>query len=87
MKTLARNGRVVFIVFSVLQFQENKEHRLVNSLVNSIVVKCLETLLEHEPPVNEKLLLNRQIALGFELIIKNCGNSTVFIVLTVSIVY
>ena len=42
MKTRGRNGRVVFIVLSVLQIQENNEYRLVNSRVNSIVLKCLE---------------------------------------------
>ena len=53
MKTQGRNGRVVFIVLSVLQLQENNEYRLVNSLVNSIVLKCLETLVKHEPRVYE----------------------------------
>ena len=42
MKTRGRNGRVVFIVLSVLQIQENNEYRSVNSRVNSIVLKCLE---------------------------------------------
>ena len=53
MKTRGRNGRVVFIVLSALQIQENNEYRLVNSRVNSIVLKCLETLVEHEPRVYE----------------------------------
>jgi hypothetical protein len=53
MKTRDRNGRVVFIVLSVLQLQENNEYRLVNGRVNSIVVKCLETLVKHEPRVYE----------------------------------
>ncbi len=53
MKTRGRNGRVVFIVLSVLQIQENNEYRLVNSRVNSIVLKYLETLVEHEPRVYE----------------------------------
>jgi hypothetical protein len=53
MKTRGRNGRVVFIVLSVLQLQENNEYRLVNSRVNSIVLKCLETLVKHEPRVYE----------------------------------
>jgi hypothetical protein len=46
-------GRVVFIVLSVLQIQENNEYRLVNSRVNSIVLKCLETAVEREPRVYE----------------------------------
>jgi hypothetical protein len=53
MKTRDRNGRVVFIVLSVLQLQENNEYRLVNGRVNSIVLKCLETLVKHEPQVYE----------------------------------
>jgi hypothetical protein len=53
MKTRARNRRVVFIVLSVLQLQENNEYRLVNGRVNSIVLKCLETLVKHEPRVYE----------------------------------
>jgi hypothetical protein len=53
MKTRDRNGRVVFIVLSVLQLQENNEYRLVNGRVNSIIVKCLETLVKHEPRVYE----------------------------------
>ena len=53
MKTRGRNGRVVFIVLSVLQLQENNEYRLVNGRVNSIVLKCLETLVKHEPRVYE----------------------------------
>jgi hypothetical protein len=53
MKTRGRNGRVVFIVLSVLQLQENNEYRLVNSRVNSIVLKCLEILVKHEPRVYE----------------------------------
>jgi hypothetical protein len=53
MKARGRNGRVVFIVLSVLQLQENNEYRLVNGLVNSIVLKCLETLVKHEPRVYE----------------------------------
>ena len=47
MKTRGRNGRVVFIVLSVLQLQENNEYRLVNGLVNSIVLACLETPVKH----------------------------------------
>jgi hypothetical protein len=53
MKTRSRNGRVVLIVFSVLQIQENNEYRLVNIRVNSIVLACLETLVEREPRVYE----------------------------------
>jgi hypothetical protein len=53
MKTRGRNDRVVFIVLSVLQLQENNEYRLVNGRVNSIVLKCLETLVKHEPRVYE----------------------------------
>jgi hypothetical protein len=53
MKTRGRNGRVVFIVLSVLQLQENSEYRLVNGRVNSIALKCLETLVKHEPRVYE----------------------------------
>ncbi len=53
MKTRGRNGRVVFIVLSVLQIQENNEYRLVNSRVNSIVLACLETLVKHETRVYE----------------------------------
>jgi hypothetical protein len=45
--------RVFFIVLSVLQIQGNNEYRLVNSRVNSIVLKCLETLVEREPRVYE----------------------------------
>ena len=60
MKTRGRNGRVVFNVLSVLQLQENNEYRLVNDRMNSIVLKCLETLVKHEPRVYEILLLNRQ---------------------------
>jgi hypothetical protein len=37
----------VFIVFRVLQILENNKNRLVNSLVNSIVLACLETLVKH----------------------------------------
>ena len=53
MKTRGRNDRVVFIVLSVLQLQENNEYRLANGRVNSIVLKCLETLVKHEPRVYE----------------------------------
>jgi hypothetical protein len=53
MKTRGRNGRVVFIVLSVLQLQENNEYRLVNGRVNSIVLKCLEILVKYEPRVYE----------------------------------
>jgi hypothetical protein len=53
MKTRGRNGRVVFIVLSVLQILKNNEYRLVNSRVNSIVLKCLETLVERKPRVYE----------------------------------
>ena len=61
MKTRGRNGRVVFIVLSVLQAQENNEYRLVNSRVNSIVLKfwklsllkCFHQGVEHEPRVYE----------------------------------
>ena len=83
MKT--RGRRVLFILLSVLQFQENNEFRLVNSRVSSIVLKCLETLVEHEPGVNE-ITSQSTIVLRFEFIIKNCGNNTVFIVLTVFII-
>ena len=41
------------LVLSVLQIQENNEYRLVNSRVNSIVLKCLETLVERKPRVYE----------------------------------
>ncbi len=85
MKTRGRNGRVVIIVLSVLQFQENNEYRLVNSRVNLTVFKCLETLVEHEPRGNE-ITSQSTIVLRFEFIIKNCGNNTVFIVLTVFII-
>ena len=85
MKTRGRNGRVVFIVLSVLQIQENNEYRLVNSPVNSIVLKCLETLVKHEPRVSE-MTSQSTIVLRFDFIIKNCGNNTVFIVLTVFII-
>ena len=44
---------MVFIVLNVLQFQENNENRSVNSRVNPTVLKCLETLAEHKPRVNE----------------------------------
>jgi hypothetical protein len=53
MKTRGRNGRVVFIVLSVLQILKNNEYRLVNSRVNSIVLKRLETLVERKPQVYE----------------------------------
>ncbi len=87
MKTRGRNGRVVFIALSVLQFQENNEYRLVNCRVSSIVLKCLETLVEHKPRVNEITTSQSKIVFRFEFIINNCGNNTVFIVLTVSSVY
>ncbi len=86
MKTQGRNGRVVFIILSVLQFQESNKNCLVSSRVNSIVLKCLETLVEHEPQVNE-ITSQSTIVLRFAFIIKNCGNNTVFIVLTVSSIY
>ncbi len=79
MKTRGPNGRVVFIVLSVLQFQENNEYRLVNSRVKSIVLKCLETLVEHEPRVNE-ITPQSTIVFRFEFMINNCGNNMVFIV-------
>ena len=85
MKTRGRNGRVVFIVLSVLQIQENNEYRLVNSRVNSIFLKCLETLVKHEPRVYEMTSQSKTV-LRFEFIIKNCGNNKVFIVLTVFII-
>ena len=85
METRGRNGRVVFIVLSVLQFQENNKYCLVNSRVNSIVLKCLEILVEHEPRVNE-ITAQSTIVLRFEFIITNCGNNTAFIVLTVFII-
>jgi hypothetical protein len=53
MKVRGRNGRVVFIILSVLQLQENNEYRLVNSRVNLIVLKCLETLVKYKPQVYE----------------------------------
>jgi hypothetical protein len=53
MKTRGRNGWVVFIVLSVLQILKNNEYRLVNSRVNSIVLKRLETLVERKPQVYE----------------------------------
>ncbi len=40
-----------FIVFRVSQIID--KNRLVNNLVKSIVLACLETLVEHEPRVNE----------------------------------
>ncbi len=58
---------------------------LVNSRVNSIVLKCLETLVKHEPLVYD-MTSQSTIVLRFEFIIKNCGNNTVFIVLTVFII-
>ncbi len=70
---------MVFIVLSVSQIQENSEYRLVNSRVNSIVLKCLETLVKHEPRVYE-ITSKSTIVLRFEFIIKNCDNNTVFIV-------
>ncbi len=76
---------MVFIVLSVLQIQENNEYRLVNSRVNSFVLKCLETLVKHEPRVYE-MTSQSTIVLRFEFIIKNCGNNAVFIVLTVFII-
>ena len=72
---------MVFIVLSVLQFQESNEYRLVNSRVNSIVLRCLETQVR----VNE-ITSQSTIVLRVEVIIKNCGNNTVFIVLTVFII-
>ena len=48
-----------------LQFQENNDYRLVNSQVNSIVLMCLETLVEHEPRVNE-ITSQSTIVLRFE---------------------
>ncbi len=39
------------------------------------VLKCLETLVEHEPRVNE-ITSQSTIVLRFEFIIKNCGNNT-----------
>ena len=56
MKTRGRNGRVVFIVLSILQIQEKNEYRLVNSRVNSIVLKCLETLVKHARSVRYEIL-------------------------------
>ena len=85
MKTRGWNGRAIFIVLSVLQIQENNEHRLVNSRVNSIALKCLETMVKHEPRVYERTSQST-IVLKFEFIITNCGNSTVFIVLTVFVI-
>ena len=76
---------MVFIVLSVLQIQENNEYRLVNSRVNSIVLKCLETLVKHEPRVYE-MTSQSTIVWRFEFIIKNCGNNTLFIGLTVFII-
>jgi hypothetical protein len=37
----------LFIVFRVLQILENNKNRLVNNLMNSIVLACLETLVKH----------------------------------------
>ena len=70
---------MVFIVLSVLQIEENNEYRLVNSRENSIVLKCLETLVKHEPRVYE-MTSQSTIVLRFEFVIKNCGNNTVFII-------
>jgi hypothetical protein len=54
MKARSRHGRVVFIVLSVLHTRENnKENRAVNSRVNSIILKCLETPVKHESQVYE----------------------------------
>ena len=54
MKARGRYGRVVFIVLSVLHTRENnKENRAVNSRVNSIILKCLETPVKHESQVYE----------------------------------
>ena len=69
---------------SVLHFRENNEYRLLNSRVNSIVLNCLETLVEHEPRVNEIITSQSIIVLRFEFKIRNCGNNMLFIVLTVS---
>ena len=68
MKTRGWNGRVVFIVLSVLQIQENNEYRLVNSRVNTIFLKSLETLVKHEPRVYE-MTSQSKIVLRFEFII------------------
>ena len=68
MKTRDRNGRVVFIVLSVLQIQEDNEYSLVNSRVNSIVLKCLENLVKHEPRPYE-MTSQSTLVLRFEFII------------------
>ena len=57
----------------------------MNSRANSIVLKCLETLVEHEPRVYE-MTSQSTIVLRLEFIIKNCGNNTDFMVLTVLII-
>ena len=75
---------MVFIVLSVLQILENNEYRLVNRRVNFIVLKCLETLVKHEPRVYE-MTSQSTIVLRFEPTTKNRGNNTVFILLTVFI--
>ncbi len=87
MKTRGRNGRVVFIVLSVLQFQENNEYRLVNIRVNSIVFKWKTSHELMKFPIDNSLLRIKFAnyttlvsVLKFEFIIKNCGNNTVFIV-------
>jgi hypothetical protein len=70
MKTRGRNGRVVFIFLSVLQLQENNGYRLVNGRVNSIVLKCLETLVKHEPRVYE-ITSQSTIVYCFKIIFDN----------------
>jgi hypothetical protein len=65
MKTRGWNGRVVFIVLSVLQIQENNEFRLVNSQVNSIVLKCLETLVEPKRLLSNFLITDSKFILIF----------------------
>ena len=47
MKTARPFRPRVFIVFRVSQILENNKNCLVNSLVNSIVLACLETLVKH----------------------------------------
>ena len=51
MKTRGRLRRVIFMVLSALQALKNNKRGAVNSRVYSIVLKYLETLVKHKPPV------------------------------------
>lgn len=48
MKTGDRYGRVVFIVLRVLHTREDNKNSVVNSRVDSITLKSLETPVKHE---------------------------------------